>query len=125
RGQADAHRRLEARAKPSHGGGSARYDRRTSRRLLMPRRSCFRLLTAVPGLLLATALAGHAAEPNFSGVWKLNHELSDNAEEKVKYAAGSEYMKGRPGIGSETILPWGSKFSEGKRVLLRDALLEA
>jgi hypothetical protein len=95
------------------------------RRLAM--RRCFRFLTTAGlGLVLAAAQTSGAAEPpRLAGTWKLNRDLSENVEEKIKYAAGSEYMQGRPGIGAETILPWGRKFSEGKRVLLREALLEA
>ena len=80
----------------------------------------------VAGLVLLGALASHAAEPpNVSGVWKLNHELSDDADAKIKAAAGSQYVQGRPEFAAETILPWGRKFNEGERLLLRDILVGA
>jgi hypothetical protein len=70
---------------------------------------------------------GPAAEssPNLSGAWKLNHQLSDDAAAKVKEAAGSEYIQGGPSWRRRRGFPWGRKFDEDERVLLRDVLLGA
>ena len=84
------------------------------------------LVLMVAGLVLSGALPSRSAEPpNLSGVWKLNHELSDDADAKIKAAAGSQYVQGRPEFAAETILPWGRKFNEGERLLLRDVLVGA
>ena len=83
-------------------------------------------LAAALGLLLLSAGPVRAADaPNLSGTWKLNHELSDDTAAKVKEAAGSEYIKGGPSWATETWFPWGTKFNEGERVMLRDVLLGA
>jgi len=83
-------------------------------------------LAAAMGLLLLHAGPVLAAEaPNLSGTWKLNHALSDDPAAKVKEAAGAEYIEGGPSWATETWFPWGTKFNEGERVLLRDVLLGA
>ena len=82
-------------------------------------------IAVVLGFLLACS-AAHAAGPtDFSGAWKINRGLSDDAEARVKEAAGSEYVQGAPSWASETILPWGRKFDEHERVMLREVLLGA
>jgi len=88
------------------------------------RRGLFRA-GAAGFLLLFGATARAAGPPNLSGTWKLNHEQSDDAVAKVKEAAGSEYVQGGPSWAAETIFPWGRKFDEDERVLLRDVLLAA
>lgn len=80
-------------------------------------------LAALASLLLAAAPARAAGPPDFSGEWKLDREASDDVEAKAKQAAGSQSMSGAPSWGSVTVLPWGSKFSEGQRVMFRDVLL--
>lgn len=78
----------------------------------------------VVSLVLLGAFASQAAPPpDVSGVWKLNHELSDDADAKIKAAAGAQYVQGRPEFAAETILPWGRKFNEGERLLLREVLI--
>ena len=67
-----------------------------------------------------------AAEPtDFSGAWRINRGLSDDAAAKVKDAAGSAYVQGAPSWASETVLPWGRKFDENERLTLREVLLGA
>jgi len=84
-----------------------------------------RVLAAV-GLLLSCAATTRAADPpNLSGTWTLNHAQSDDAVAKVKDAAGSEYVQGGPSWATETWFPWGTKFNEGERVMLRDVLVGA
>ena len=83
-------------------------------------------LAGALGLLLLCADTTRAAgPPDFSGTWKLNHGLSDDAAAKVKEAAGSAYVQGGPSWAAETVLPWGRKFDEDERVSLRDLLLAA
>lgn len=82
---------------------------------------------ALAGGLALTALPARPAAaqdaPDLSGRWTLNRAASDDLEAKVKAAAGSQYMGGAPSWGSFTIFAWGSKFSEGQRVQLREVLL--
>jgi hypothetical protein len=81
---------------------------------------------AITVAFLLACSAAHAAGPtDFSGAWKINRGLSDDAEAKVKDAAGSQYVQGAPSWASETILPWGRKFDEHDRVTLREVLLGA
>jgi hypothetical protein len=83
-------------------------------------------LGAALGLVLLCAGPVPGADaPNLSGTWKLNHELSDDTAAKVKEAAGSEYIQGGPSWATETWFPWGRKFNEDERILLRDVLLAA
>lgn len=90
--------------------------------MLKPLRSAASL-AGLACLLLAAAPAAAAGPPDFSGEWKLNRDASDDVEAKAKDAAGSQSMSGAPSWGSVTVLPWGSKFSEGQRVMFRDVLL--
>ena len=83
------------------------------------------LAAAISLLSLRPGPVAAESSPNLSGAWKLNHELSDDAEAKVKQAAGSEYIQGGPSWATETWFPWGRKFDEDERVLLRDVLLGA
>jgi hypothetical protein len=76
-------------------------------------------------LLLTCSTSLAAAPPDFSGAWKINRGLSDDAEAKVKDAAGSAYVQGAPSWASETVLPWGRKFDENERLSLREVLLGA
>ena len=47
-------------------------------------------------ICLATACAAQSAErPNFTGTWRLNRELSDKPQEKLKEAAGKRGALGR------------------------------
>jgi hypothetical protein len=90
------------------------------------RSRCARLAVAALGLVfLGHDTTRAAAPPDLSGLWTLNHALSDDAAAKIKEAAGSQYVQGRPSWAAETILPWGRKFDEGDRVLLREVLLGA
>jgi hypothetical protein len=82
-------------------------------------------LAAAASLLWLGAGSSRAAEPNLSGAWKLNHALSDDAAAKVKEAAGAEYIQGGPSWATETWFPWGRKFNEDERILLRDVLVGA
>ena len=81
----------------------------------------FKSLSAAALLALLVAPPATAA-PDFNGEWRLNREASDDIAARIKEAAGSQYVSSAKGFGSFTILPWTS-FSEGQRVLLRDALL--
>ena len=85
--------------------------------------------TAAVASLAVLLLAGpvHAAEPappDLAGHWVLDRGQSDDIAEKVKFAAGSQYVQGAPKWGSETLLPWGRNFDEDERLMLRDLLLE-
>lgn len=74
--------------------------------------------------LIATPAASPGADaPNFSGVWTLNRQQSDDAAARIKEAAGSQYVAGAPSWGSETLFSW-SSFKEGARVDLRQFLLD-
>ncbi len=77
-------------------------------------------VAGLAGLLLARAAA--AAPPDFNGEWRLDKAASDDVAARIGEAAGSQYVSSAKGFGSFTIFPWTS-FSEGQRVLLRDALL--
>ena len=80
-----------------------------------------RLTTVV--LLLACGASAAEDAPDLSGAWKLNRELSDDVAAKINDAAGSQYMSGGPNWAAETWFPWGTKFSEGQRVGVREFLL--
>lgn len=82
----------------------------------------FKSLSAASLAALLLAPPAAAAPPDFNGQWRLNREASDDVAARIKEAAGSQYVSSAKGFGSFTILPWTS-FSEGQRVLLRDALL--
>jgi hypothetical protein len=89
----------------------------------MPGRLRSGWIAAVLFLFLPWSARG-SEPPDLSGAWKLNHELSEDAEPRVKEAAGSQYMQGgRSTWSGETVLPWGRKFSENERVQLREVLL--
>lgn len=75
-------------------------------------------------LLLASGTVAAEDPPDLTGGWRLNPGLSDDIEEKIKLAAGSQSMSGGPSWAAETWFPWGGGFSEGKRVGLREFLLE-
>jgi hypothetical protein len=74
-------------------------------------------------LLLVAGTARAQEAPNLAGTWKLNRTLSDDIEAKIKAVAGSQYMSGGPSWATETWFPWGTDFSEGKRLRVRDFLL--
>ena len=74
-------------------------------------------------LLLASGIGSAEEAPALSGTWKLNHQLSEDIEAKIKAAAGSQYMSGGPSWATETWFPWGTSFSEGQRLQVRDVLL--
>ena len=74
--------------------------------------------------LLPAALAlGQADPPDLSGTWVLDRAASDDVGAKVEESAGSQYVKGAPSWGSETLIPWG-RDTEDERILLRDLLLK-
>lgn len=79
-------------------------------------------LAAVALLFVAGTSAAQEA-PVLSGAWKLNHELSEDIAAKINAVAGSQYMSGGPNWAAETWFPWGTSFSEGQRVGVREFLL--
>lgn len=83
------------------------------------------MLARFAAVLAIVASGASAAEeaPKLSGVWKLNRELSDDLAAKIDAAAGSQYMTGGPSWAAETWIPWGTSFSEGQRVGVREFLL--
>ena len=83
------------------------------------------MLARLAAVFVVIATAASAAEeaPKLSGVWKLNRELSDDLAAKIDAAAGSQYMSGGPSWAAETWFPWGTSFSEGQRVGVREFLL--
>ena len=83
------------------------------------------MLARFAAVLVIVASGASAAEeaPKLSGVWKLNRELSDDLAAKIDAAAGSQYMTGGPSWAAETWFPWGTSFSEGQRVGVREFLL--
>jgi hypothetical protein len=91
----------------------------------MPRWNRAGRMAGTLGFVLLCATASRAAQHDFSGMWKLNHELSEDAAPKIQDAAGSRDVQGRPTWAAETILPWGRGFNEDERVQLRDVLLGA
>ena len=74
-------------------------------------------------LLLLSGVGSAEQAPDLSGTWKLNRQLSDDIEAKIKAAAGSKYMSGGPSWATETWFPWGTKFSENQRLEVREVLL--
>src|SRR5262245_39673717 len=85
-----------------------------------------RLESAVAGaaaLFLWLAAGSLAADekPDFSGVWHLNHELSDNVQAKIEAAAGPELLKGSGGI---SVLPRAGNAKEVDRVRVRQFLVD-
>ncbi len=83
------------------------------------------MLARLAAVLVIVASGASAAEeaPQLSGVWTLNRELSDDLAAKIDAAAGSQYMSGGPSWAAETWIPWGTSFSEGQRVGVREFLL--
>jgi hypothetical protein len=80
--------------------------------------------TRLAAVVLMLAAGASAAEetPNLAGVWKLNRELSDDLAARIDAVAGAAYMSGGPSWAAETWFPWGTSFSEGQRVGVRDFL---
>jgi hypothetical protein len=80
-------------------------------------------------LLAVLAAAGGAAAaedaPRFAGSWTINRALSQDIAAKIKDVAGPETMSGGPSWATETWFPWGTSFSEGQRLSVRDFLLSA
>ncbi|HET7291298.1 MAG TPA: hypothetical protein VFM88_02640 [Vicinamibacteria bacterium] len=74
-------------------------------------------------LLLGWGAAAAQDAPDLAGVWKLNHELSDDVRARIEASAGSQYMSGGPNWAAETWIPWGTSFSEGQRVSVREFLI--
>lgn len=83
---------------------------------MLARLAVLAVFAAAPGVVADDA-------PALSGAWKLNRALSQDLAAKIKDAAGPEGMSGGPSWATETWLPWGTKFSEGERVSVRDFLL--
>lgn len=78
---------------------------------------------AAVALLIASGTIAAEEVPALSGVWRLNRELSEDVAAKINAVAGSQYVSGGPNWASETWIPWGSSFTEGQRVGLREFLL--
>src|SRR5262245_9056071 len=74
-------------------------------------------------LLLGCGASAAQDAPDLSGAWKLNHQLSDDVTAKITAAAGAQYMSGGPSWAAETWFPWGTSFTEGQRVSVREFLL--
>ena len=63
--------------------------------------------------------------PNFSGVWDLNVERSDDAIQKINEAAGTPEIQGQgKPRGNTLILPKGNERSEVERLELRNWMLQ-
>jgi hypothetical protein len=82
------------------------------------------LTRLAPVALMLVSVASAAEEaPALSGSWTLNRELSGDIVAKINEIAGSQYMSGGPSWAAETWFPWGTNFSEGQRVSMREFLL--
>ena len=84
---------------------------------------------AIAALALAFGLvcspAAGQQRPNFSGMWDLNQERSDDAVEKINEAAGTAEIAGQKSArGNTLILPEGNERSEVERVELRNWMLQ-
>ncbi len=63
--------------------------------------------------------------PNFSGVWDLNAERSDDAVQQINEAAGTAEIQGQSrGRGNTLLLPKGNERSEVERIELRNWMLQ-
>ena len=63
--------------------------------------------------------------PNFSGIWQLNGERSDDAVQKINEAAGTADIQGQSGgRGNTLVLPKGNERSEVERIELRNWMLQ-
>jgi hypothetical protein len=74
-------------------------------------------------LLCAVSVPGFDGPAGFEGHWTLNHGESDDLAARIKDAAGSASMSGRPSWASETWVPWSGGFDEPERVSLREMML--
>jgi len=77
-------------------------------------------------ILGLSALPASAQEhPNFSGLWDLNAERSDDAVQEINEAAGTTEIQGQSGPrGNTLILPKGNERSEVERLELRNWMLQ-
>lgn len=81
-------------------------------------------LTIVVAAALAVPPGARSEDaPKLAGRWTLNRELSGDIVARIAEAAGSQYMSGGPSWAAETWIPWGTSFSEGERVAVREFLL--
>ena len=72
-------------------------------------------------LWLTTGYVAAQEKTDFSGLWQLNHELSDNVQAKIEAAAGPEQLKGSSGI---SVLPRAGNAKEVDRVRVRQFLID-
>jgi len=87
--------------------------------LRTPRPAALALTIAV----LAGAAASAQQKPDFSGIWQLNREISDDVKAQIEKAAGPASMKGG-GYESDRWFPRGGGGSEVDRIQLRRALIQ-
>jgi len=90
----------------------------------------FRLIRRILGVsVLALGFGAWPAaaqqRPNFSGVWDLNAERSDDAVQQINEAAGTAEIQGQGrGRGNTLLLPKGNERSEVERIELRNWMLQ-